>query len=424
MQFFWLTCGCQRETGLFLALFLICLHPATFEEVDIELIGSGYDESDYDDLNNNFLYGNEDGLNLDPSKSYPVIQNLKSLPKAKVEEAKNKAKNGPRRKDNTGSESFKNSGEISSDNLGKDWLGQGVAEDPFHLTDRTQQHDSKKGKKKDNEKQSKDKAKKAIQNDGVTDKNNLRHYVTVDMRGAACCPTQSCQSTCSTTSSSKAISDQLRQLRSDVQFSVNSLSMDLRKQLGQMQKQLLAGIAHNNYRPDLNTAAQSGSQPQVVFSPCPPGFTPFQTSCYVFELHQTDWVSANKMCRDLHAANLVSIESQAEQNFLKNHIKRNKLKPEIPYKHWGFWTSGTDLDKEGVWIWHGTKRPVTFSAWGGNQPDNNYCRLPEGCMHMVGSYDFKWNDLPCFINLNSFICERPQRGVINLMEETLTKYRK
>lgn len=72
--------------------------------------------------------------------------------------------------------------------------------------------------------------------------------------------------------------------------------------------------------------------------------------------------------------------------------------------------SGTDLGKEGEFVWLSNGQPFTFTDWLPGQPNNNRDKkngqAPENCVEVTNyyNYGFKWNDQHCH-RKQYFICE-------------------
>lgn len=72
-----------------------------------------------------------------------------------------------------------------------------------------------------------------------------------------------------------------------------------------------------------------------------------------------------------------------------------------------FWTSGTDEDEEGRWVWSTTGEPMTFMNWGNREivePNNDGPWGSENCLQIYPYYAF--NDRDCkHVEIN-YICQR------------------
>lgn len=64
------------------------------------------------------------------------------------------------------------------------------------------------------------------------------------------------------------------------------------------------------------------------------------------------------------------------------------------------WISGSDLAKEGEYVWLGSGRPMAYKNFANNQPDN--AGGNENCVQMLATG--KWNDINCNTQLD-YICQ-------------------
>ncbi|XP_020487246.1 lactose-binding lectin l-2 [Labrus bergylta] len=117
---------------------------------------------------------------------------------------------------------------------------------------------------------------------------------------------------------------------------------------------------------------------------CPMFWYNFNGRCYKYISTPTTWADAELYCLSLRA-NLVSIHSLEEKNFVKLLIKN--------YDHSERWTwiGLSDIHKEGNWMWSDGCQAKYF-FWASGQPDN---ANGEHCVHYNLGIDLKWNDLPC-----------------------------
>lgn len=90
---------------------------------------------------------------------------------------------------------------------------------------------------------------------------------------------------------------------------------------------------------------------------------------------------------------LVSIETEEEQR------KLSKISPRTEFEGW--WTSGSDQDTEGEWIWTATNERLNYTNWAKRQPNGedkeNYLLLKP-----LGLY---WDDKEGQYDNEFFICE-------------------
>lgn len=87
-----------------------------------------------------------------------------------------------------------------------------------------------------------------------------------------------------------------------------------------------------------------------------------------------------------------------------------------------FWIGGSDLTKEGKFVWMATGEPFAYTNWlrpglVGGQPDN-YDNI-EHCVHIWPDITNTtvWNDAPC-LHEKFFICEEQPKNCYN--DEELT----
>jgi len=114
---------------------------------------------------------------------------------------------------------------------------------------------------------------------------------------------------------------------------------------------------------------------------------------YLFCGGTIPWTDARDFCR-LHGGDLASVDSQAEQDFVKNTITST-------YDN-NTWIGLNDRAVEGVFAWsHGTL--FGYSAWNSGQPSDAGAGL-ENCVQMYSGASYLWHDQQCSRNYN-FVCE-------------------
>ncbi|XP_062607293.1 perlucin-like protein [Saccostrea cucullata] len=133
----------------------------------------------------------------------------------------------------------------------------------------------------------------------------------------------------------------------------------------------------------------------VETNPCPHGWVHHASSCYLFisDVHK-DWRGAMSHCNVLQAK-LVEIETAAEDEFIRLHLKNNNYTGQ-------FWMGLSDILREGEWVWMSSQKVATYTNWGPGLPDN-YANN-EDCGTLWNHYGFLWNDKYCGHHVN-FICE-------------------
>ncbi|XP_042362787.1 lactose-binding lectin l-2-like [Plectropomus leopardus] len=118
---------------------------------------------------------------------------------------------------------------------------------------------------------------------------------------------------------------------------------------------------------------------------CPMFWYSFNGRCYKYIASHFAWADAELHCVS-EGANLVSIHSLDEENFVKSLIKN--FDPAEGYT----WIGLSDIHKEGTWMWSDGSA-VNFTLWDERQPDNY--REYEHCVHSNYFLNLKWNDDHC-----------------------------
>lgn len=126
----------------------------------------------------------------------------------------------------------------------------------------------------------------------------------------------------------------------------------------------------------------------------------FGQSCYhVGNRNPQTWKQAKEKCKLLNSS-LAEVESKEENSFLVELAAKMTSESEL----YGVYLGGSDLAKEGEWLWVGSQRKIfdVFNNFKGYQPDG---RRRENCLHLIRKYSWNWNDIPCDTRL-SYICEK------------------
>lgn len=130
---------------------------------------------------------------------------------------------------------------------------------------------------------------------------------------------------------------------------------------------------------------------------CPIGWKLFADTlngpaCYIVKNNYFSWYGARDDCLT-NSADLVSITSQAEQEFVTRELLKGAYR----------WLGFTDKDDEGRWAWSDNTTKQTFTNWDGGDPNDGGWRQNEDCALMKP--DGKWNDYPCN-DQYKYICKR------------------
>ncbi|XP_073319717.1 lactose-binding lectin l-2-like [Pagrus major] len=129
---------------------------------------------------------------------------------------------------------------------------------------------------------------------------------------------------------------------------------------------------------------------------CPMFWYGFNGRCYKYVATQLTWADAELYCLS-EGANLVSIHSLEEHNFIKALIKN------FDHAEGQTLIGLSDIHKEGRWMWSDGS-VVDFVYWKEGQPSNFGGN--EHCAHTNFGTSRKWNDLPCSLTLPSICASR------------------
>ncbi|XP_015761322.1 PREDICTED: macrophage mannose receptor 1-like [Acropora digitifera] len=171
---------------------------------------------------------------------------------------------------------------------------------------------------------------------------------------------------------------------------------------------------------DIDCAARNGfickirkGEPHIspsVLGSCPSGWIKFDQHCYLFRDTYRDhmtWTSARYMCLK-QGANLLSITSKQEQDFISHHFTDNR--------HGTVWLGLNDRNIEAGYIWSDGS-PVTFLNWAPLEP--NDVNNVENCAEMYLA-NTRWNDVKC-TTLIGYICKQPLEcsGALGMVDGSL-----
>ncbi|XP_037044567.1 C-type lectin 37Db-like [Bradysia coprophila] len=120
---------------------------------------------------------------------------------------------------------------------------------------------------------------------------------------------------------------------------------------------------------------------------------------FLVTTEKVNWYKAAHICK-FNGMDLASIDSMEENNIVAMLINMSGCGDASPR----FWTSGNDLGAFREWYWLANGKPMSFTNWGANEP-NNSNDTNERCVEIRWKDQaYTWNDLPCNSNL-FFICE-------------------
>ncbi|XP_029976704.1 ladderlectin-like [Salarias fasciatus] len=126
---------------------------------------------------------------------------------------------------------------------------------------------------------------------------------------------------------------------------------------------------------------------------CPLFWFSFNGRCYRYVATHQTWIDAERHCVSL-GANLVSIHSREEQNFVESLIQN--FDPAQGHT----WIGLTDHHENSKWMWSDGSR-VDFVFWSPGEPSNHGGQ--ESCVEMNWATYKKWNDTLC-PHKQPFVC--------------------
>ncbi|XP_033988862.1 lactose-binding lectin l-2-like [Trematomus bernacchii] len=142
-------------------------------------------------------------------------------------------------------------------------------------------------------------------------------------------------------------------------------------------------------------AVSPSDDPQVKLErgSCPMFWFSFNDRCYKYTAAYLTWAEAEFHCVS-DGANLVSIHSKAEDDFVTSLIKN------FDPAEGRTWIGLSDVHQEGRWMWSdGCAAKLFF--WDSGEPNNDG---NENCGHT--NHNPKWNDLKCWTPYPSVCASR------------------
>ncbi|XP_076467238.1 lactose-binding lectin l-2-like [Babylonia areolata] len=128
-------------------------------------------------------------------------------------------------------------------------------------------------------------------------------------------------------------------------------------------------------------------------SRCNSGWSRYGNSCYLYFHEPYTFFEAKVTC-DIAQAHLVEIDSEGENNFIKNMG--------VASHGTGVWLGLEDFQEEGSFQWVNSLTKPTFTKWLPGEP--NDAAHTEDCVYMVIDAVGHWSDRSCETRF-SFVCE-------------------
>uniref|UniRef100_A0A3Q2E7V5 C-type lectin domain-containing protein n=1 Tax=Cyprinodon variegatus TaxID=28743 RepID=A0A3Q2E7V5_CYPVA len=128
---------------------------------------------------------------------------------------------------------------------------------------------------------------------------------------------------------------------------------------------------------------------------CPLFWFSFGDRCYKYFGSRVTWGDAELLCVSEEGANLVSIHSLEEENFVKDLITNFDPAEELK------WIGLSDAQQDSAYFWSDGS-PLDFTFWYPGEPNNGGGAEP--CVHTNFGPVKKWNDNVC-TDKYSFVCK-------------------
>ncbi|XP_037030006.1 C-type lectin 37Db-like [Bradysia coprophila] len=117
---------------------------------------------------------------------------------------------------------------------------------------------------------------------------------------------------------------------------------------------------------------------------------------FLVTTEKVNWFKAAHICK-FNGMELASIDSTEENNIISMLINTSGCGDEAQ----NLWTSGNDLGASREWYWLANGKPIEFTNWGTDEPNN----INERCLELRWKDTaWSWNDRTCTTEL-FFICE-------------------
>ncbi|XP_060066031.1 perlucin-like [Ylistrum balloti] len=128
------------------------------------------------------------------------------------------------------------------------------------------------------------------------------------------------------------------------------------------------------------------------------GWYKFKSSYILFPTLKMSWKGSMAYCQ-LLGARLIETDTKQKDKFVRSIAKT------IP-GIFHVWTAGSDVKKEGKWVWMNSGLPIrTYENWQPGQPDNNSGNdLEAHCLALAPWFGYAWTDLACSFR-GAAVCE-------------------
>ncbi|KXJ67998.1 hypothetical protein RP20_CCG006736 [Aedes albopictus] len=138
------------------------------------------------------------------------------------------------------------------------------------------------------------------------------------------------------------------------------------------------------------------------------------TSFYIPNM-ELNWIGAVQYCNRI-GMRLAVINSEAKNLAVLETIQTaNEGGIELS----NAWIGASDISREGTFVWLATGRPVNYTNWSENNPDND--EGTENCVEIANQrytqWKWRWNDNKCDA-IQNFVCEFNLRDLSDMKQES------
>ncbi|XP_030383255.1 C-type lectin 37Db-like [Scaptodrosophila lebanonensis] len=154
----------------------------------------------------------------------------------------------------------------------------------------------------------------------------------------------------------------------------------------------------------------------MTLAKCPNKFVQIGKKCYYVFTQKTDWLRAERKCRQLNA-HLVVFEDQQEVDLLTNYLEEKGVVLTVHPRWWdeSIWIGITDLDNTRNFIVEHTKQPMRYTLWGPGEP-NYWFQQCVAAAKVTQADSLSYHDFVCEEQAK-VVCEHPILGRRESMNE-------
>eukprot|EP00117_Sycon_ciliatum_P038686 scpid2705/ scgid1303/ Macrophage mannose receptor 1 len=155
----------------------------------------------------------------------------------------------------------------------------------------------------------------------------------------------------------------------------------------------------------------SGTTPTCRKTVCPSSsWVPYAGNCYYFGNESLAYSAARAKCQATPGADLVSILTNAEADFITSNLQQQNYTVERQ-----LWIGLTDTDDDGGYEWYETSAVLDFANWDCGQPGAGSSAYNCGTVYAGSSKVGRWGDSSCSGAIGGYICKYGTAPVVRLV---------